>query len=659
MATNYTFQHNEIAGYFILIDSCSLLCPGAAPFWNTRIKWYEQHPSEANKIKIPMACIEETQKRKNKPDLTDREKKEINRMYNSLAKAQKVDAYVGIKDAKDNIFADHTIFFHIAELLMNNNILVITQDKKLTKSLYNITNKSIIPAIDYRKKLVVCRLENDGALSEAFYEYGESAPLTYRKIQGNWANSLNSKKKKKAQPAQQAGNAKPNNTQAQKVNKEEKTNQASKTSAKQNNNNPQQKKKTPNYPKKIKWAKSFLQTGNQVILYSNKKKLTLGKSLGRGKEGEVFLISQLPDKTAKIYLPTNHDSVIAQTYKKLVALISKGLTFTGICFPEDIIVNEKGEFLGYLMPKASGKNLAISAVGNNNKNYDRRNLINWCQKIAKKIEYLHKNNIIIGDLNPNNILLDLNNESIFFVDVDSYQFDDYLCPVFTPRFLAPYLSKDIISKQKRSDLDDDYALAVLIFYILMQGQYPYVQSGLDDVDDYDMTQKKGLFPYALGENTQKNAPPGQSRYIWSFLTRDIKSKFWNTFNHEGVIFQNLTYLTPTQWIEKLNRYSRAISQRGSLYKLDPMSIDIHPKRLKFSEHEEYGEPCPICGQRFPRKHYIKGFCHQCARKKQLKGYPKRCKQCGKKINYTYYDAYGDVRKPRPKDLCDTCLKLKR
>ena len=666
MVVNYEFQHNEISNFYILIDSCSMLCRGATAFWDTRIKWYKQHPSYANKIKIPMACIEETSKRDDNPNLSEREKKEINKMKKTLAKAQEADACVAIKDHGDNLFADHTIFFHIAELLMKNDILLITQDKGLTQSLYNLKNRSIIPAIKYKKNLCICKIDDDGALSEAIYKY-KDVPLHYKKISYKWSENLfkentnnentNNQTPSKNKKEEEKPQLKTLKNDTKKTTPKNNTKTNAKSSSKNNQKKNPSSKGNTKFPDSLSWGRRFLETGTKVILYSSKKKITLGKSLGSGKEGEVFLINEVPEKVVKIYKPTGKPKTIETTYKKLVSIISKNLEYPGICFPEDIIVDESNNFLGYIMDKAEGKPLAVAAIGKRNEKYNKRHLIRWCQKILEKIDYLHSHKMIMGDLNVNNILLNLEEETIYFVDVDSYQVDNYLCPTYTDNFLAPYLTKESIAKNKRTVLDDNYAVSVLMFYLLMQGKFPYIQSNTDK--EYLQLKIEGAFPYPFGEISQKNAPSGEARYIWSFFTKSMKKEFWNTFSEGGTYFKSHQYITPKRWIELLNNYSSTLSNKGSLNHFDKMSLDIHPKRLKFSAKEEYGTPCPKCHQKFPRKDYIKGYCINCARTELIPQYSGRCKSCGKKISFTIYDAYGPEKKPVPSGLCPTCLRLRK
>jgi DNA-binding helix-hairpin-helix protein with protein kinase domain len=60
--------------------------------------------------------------------------------------------------------------------------------------------------------------------------------------------------------------------------------------------------------------------------------------------------------------------------------------------------------------------------------------------ILEKIKLLHENDIIIGDINPFNILIK-DDKTVYFVDVDSYQVDNYPCPVGTVHFTAPRNTK--------------------------------------------------------------------------------------------------------------------------------------------------------------------------------------------------------------------------
>ena len=53
------------------------------------------------------------------------------------------------------------------------------------------------------------------------------------------------------------------------------------------------------------------------------------------------------------------------------------------------------------------------------------------------IAELHRSGVVIGDCNDLNVLVD--GRGVHLIDVDSYQFGGYACPMFSERFVDPRL----------------------------------------------------------------------------------------------------------------------------------------------------------------------------------------------------------------------------
>lgn len=103
-----------------------------------------------------------------------------------------------------------------------------------------------------------------------------------------------------------------------------------------------------------------------------------------------------------------------------------------------MIHNQQNEFVGYLMPRARGVEIGKSIFKKplfekKLPNWNRKNLAELCVSILEKIDYLHKRNIILGDINPANILV-VSPKEVYFVDTDSYQIENFPCPVGTDNF---------------------------------------------------------------------------------------------------------------------------------------------------------------------------------------------------------------------------------
>ena len=68
--------------------------------------------------------------------------------------------------------------------------------------------------------------------------------------------------------------------------------------------------------------------------------------------------------------------------------------------------------------------------------WTKADLVQCAITILYKIKYLHDNNILIGDINPNNFLV-VSPQEVYLVDTDSFQINDLPCPVGFPLFTAP------------------------------------------------------------------------------------------------------------------------------------------------------------------------------------------------------------------------------
>ena len=107
-----------------------------------------------------------------------------------------------------------------------------------------------------------------------------------------------------------------------------------------------------------------------------------------------------------------------------------------------------------------------------NSNFCKRNNINVnlkykiSQKLIDAVKYIHKQNIIVGDLNPFNILVN-DQGSMSFIDVDSYQTPGNIHSGRLLDDIRDYLYHGKISKES-----DYFSLSVLIFNMLTN-LHPY------------------------------------------------------------------------------------------------------------------------------------------------------------------------------------------
>lgn len=296
----------------------------------------------------------------------------------------------------------------------------------------------------------------------------------------------------------------------------------------------------------------------------NGLKLMLTKEITSGGEGTIYE-TNVQTVVCKIYKQSCLTNI---RRKKIELMLSRPINYEGLCWPLDISFNMDGEFVGYVMPKAAGKpiqsTMFVKPVLNKNfPNWQRINLIDICIQFLRQVEFLHQMNIIIGDINPLNLLLSSSGSKIWLVDTDSFQIEEYPCPVGTVNFTAPEIQGVDCGKFMRTKQHEAFSVATMIFMLLLPGKPPYSQQGGGSPGE---NIKNMEFPYRHGADTSsKNAPQGPWFLIWNNLPFYIREGFSKTFR-EG------NRLTVDQWIKILLRYEKDIKQ--SHY-----SNDIFPEKI--------------------------------------------------------------------------------
>lgn len=293
----------------------------------------------------------------------------------------------------------------------------------------------------------------------------------------------------------------------------------------------------------------------------------LQREIGSGGEGKVYATS-IDGIVAKIYKP---ERLTIGLHTKLQCMLAKGLDTSGdgagICWPLDILTDEDGVFRGYLMREALGTDLGSCVfirpeLEKHFPSWRRRHLVILCISILKKVKLLHDNGIIIGDINPYNIRIEDEN-SIYFVDTDSYQIGKYTCPVGFTYTTPPELQNVDFAEVFRTYDHEAFAVATMLFMILHAGKQPYAQLGGGTIIENIRNMR---FPYPLGEKSERVAPEGPWKYIWSNLTYRLKEAFYETF-HES--HQNQKRRSIETWINVLKAYLHDLDRTFVTNKLFP------------------------------------------------------------------------------------------
>lgn len=337
----------------------------------------------------------------------------------------------------------------------------------------------------------------------------------------------------------------------------------------------------------------------EAVFDKNGNTFRLLRSLGSGGEGVAYTTDQ--GLVCKVY----HQGKLHQfVLDKLELMLSRRIDHPAVCWPVAVAHNHLGEPVGYLMPKANGRELKRTVfikplLKQHFPDWNRLNLVRLALSILDAITYLHSMNVLLGDINARNILVE-SDTRVYLVDCDSYQVEGYPCPVGMPPYLAPELHGKSLRSTIRTVENERFAIATLMFMLLHPGKPPYSHQGGEDPSKNVRTRH---FPYPLGNQHGAGVPGGPWRFMWSHLPRYMKEEFHRVF----VLDERLTI---GDWNSLLTRYENDLV-RG--YVSDEAFPDGF-KRLSEEQAKKHGaawKNCAVCGTGFAAFQSHHTMCRNC------------------------------------------------
>ena len=496
-----TFLESSVQNFKIFIDTCSLLFNQADIFWRNITPILER---ERKTIIVPLRVWEEVQKfadnqalcdQKGTPELSHQAKAAIKNMV-TLKKAGIIEVF---GDKNDN-FADNVFQTVFTQFRLKYNLMLITQDHNLASDILTIGKSK---AVNTKNRILVEKINNYGYLSP---------------VEKHPHSTYNSNRKKKIPENERFAIA----SSIQRVSG---------------------KMPITSIP-----CEGLTLTAERNGKRKSVKLISAGPS---GGEGTIYTTS-IPNIVAKIYKPEKLDRA---KFEKLSLMMTKSINCEGVCFPLALLYNDKNEFVGYLMNKAEGKELQRCVfipqlLKKNFPGWTKVDTVTLCVTILKKFKYLHERNIILGDINPNNILV-VSPSQVYFVDTDSYQIEGFPCPVGTINYTAPEIQRKEYSSFLRTPGNEYFAVATLLFMIMLPGKPPYsLQGGENQIDNII----NGDFAYAFGICSTGKAPEGMWRFCWSHLPYGLKEYFYETFRKGGKHSTEATRYSTEDWLQKFEHY---------------------------------------------------------------------------------------------------------
>jgi len=313
-------------------------------------------------------------------------------------------------------------------------------------------------------------------------------------------------------------------------------------------------------------------TGDTAKLGSGYE-FVLGKLISAGGEGSIFE-TQLASQVCKIY---HRNKLTRLKQRKVELMVSRKIDRPGVCWPSEIITNIAGEFVGYLMPRAKGITMQTAMfvkprLEKTFPKWERRDLVNVAGTFIDHISYLHSLNIIVGDINPMNLLVTEDSTKVWIVDTDSFQIEGFPCPVGTVNFTPTEIQGINYSSFLRTKNHELFAVATMIFMILFPGKPPYSQQGGGSPAE---NIKSKNFPYRFfkdGANDNpevsgKNAPQGTWQFIWANIPNTLREAFFRTFREDKRV-------SIDEWTDLLLNYKDMLDRGHSTSELFPLGFKI-------------------------------------------------------------------------------------
>lgn len=629
----------------IFIDTSSLLSqPAVDQLWVDLIPLLKKYN---NKVIFTLQTVEELNKHSKNtkdPDLATRATNALKQLQQLLsANLAEVRG-----EKRDGVFADRVYYYVFAMYRAQYNLLLIAQDNNLAKDILNMNN---LGSADGRP-INVKRLNSKGQLSNFYWATAEAGAISANPAKNGNATTTQPSKKVTTPTAQAPTTAAATQTPtpaASRATPKIKAPTPKKTqgSVSQESTTLDEEHifrtctKISTLPDTQNPVSHIPIEGEEVLTTNGTVKLV--KQLGAGGEGIIYTTNT--PYVAKIYKKEKNTK---RRMEKIRLMLSKPIDCEGVCFPKAPLFNKNKEFVGYLMPAAKGVELGKSVFlpmvfPRVLPNWKKRDTVELCVTILKKMQYLHDRNIIMGDINPANILV-VSPKEVYFVDTDSYQIEDFPCPVGTVNYTAPEIQKKTYGSFLRTKGNEAFAVATLLFMIMLPGKPPYAQQGgVDPIQNIINMD----FAYPLGENTTGNAPKGKWRFCWSHLPYDLKAAFYNTFRKGEAHSTEDKRLTDEDWLGYFTYYLKLLDS-GKFGEQDEESEKIFPDRLKKNRKVSY-IVCPVCHIERPENQCTNGICWDCL---DNKGEVYKCKKCGKEMLFKNRDKL--IRKRTRPSLCPDC-----
>jgi serine/threonine protein kinase len=293
-----------------------------------------------------------------------------------------------------------------------------------------------------------------------------------------------------------------------------------------------------------------------------------------GGEGAIYEVPHYPNLVAKVYHAQRRTP---ERIAKLQIMVAhppvnptEHLNHPSIAWPTELLRDiATNQLVGFVMPRVR-QMLPLSEVYNPRARrrqlplFNYRYLVRTARNLCAAVQAVHQAGYVIGDLNESNVLVS-DQALVTLVDADSFQVRDpqrgvvYRSLVGKPEYTPPELQGCSFAVVDRQPEHDAFALAVLIFRLLMEGFHPFdgVYRGRGEPPEMGARIRNGYFPYARGRTGIEPSPLAPP---FEMLHPNLQALFVRCFE-EG--HRNRSVRPRVEdWLEALEGAEDALQQCG-------------------------------------------------------------------------------------------------
>lgn len=219
----------------------------------------------------------------------------------------------------------------------------------------------------------------------------------------------------------------------------------------------------------------------RVLVRGKLVHITPDQAIGKGGEADVFNIGG--GYAAKIFKPPTHPDFAGFPNEQTAAIerirehqqklpVFPSNLPSRVITPDSLVTNEDGtQILGYIMKllRSSEPLLRYGERAFREAGASDDTVVKIFRDLHQTVSAVHDAGVVIGDFNDLNVLIV--DDEAYLIDVDSMQFGNFACRLFTATFVDPLLcdpnERKPMLKMMHNEASDWYAYAVMLMNSLL------------------------------------------------------------------------------------------------------------------------------------------------------------------------------------------------